>query len=140
MSFSIASTGKSNRRWLGNLDKFGAGDRGFWIEAFTGGRYTIDRVKHGNKPVHVPHLSVAVMGGIQPDRLQSLLMRGDDDGLASRFLMAWPEPQLPTRPTGAFDLGSRSSQPRTHSPDRSLPGLFVVLSDLRKIPTEYAIH
>lgn len=91
--------------WLGNLDKFGAGDRGFWIEAFTGGGYTIDRVKHGNKPVHVRHLSVAVMGGIQPDRLQSLLMRGDDDGLASRFLMTWPEPGLPIRPTGSFDMG-----------------------------------
>ena len=90
--------------WLGNLDKYGAGDRGFWIEAFTGGGYTIDRVKHGNKPVHVPHLSVAVMGGIQPDRLQSLLMRGDDDGLASRFLLTWPETGLPTRPTGGLDM------------------------------------
>ena len=91
--------------WLGNLDKYGAGDRGFWIEAYSGGDYIIDRVKHGNKPVHVPYLSVGVMGGIQPDKIDSALFRGDDDGLASRFLMAWPEPQLPTRPTGAFDLG-----------------------------------
>lgn len=90
--------------WIGNLDKFGAGDRGFWIEAFNGGSYAIDRVKHGNKPVRVPRLSVAILGGIQPDRLQSALMRGDDDGLASRFLMVWPEVGLPVRPTGSVDL------------------------------------
>ena len=28
--------------WLGNLDKYGSGDRGFWIEAFNGGAYSSD--------------------------------------------------------------------------------------------------
>ena len=89
--------------WLGNLEKFGPGDRAFWIEAYNGGGYAVDRVKHGNKPIRVPYLSVSVLGGIQPDSLQRLLVKGDDDGLAARFLMVWPEPTLPKRPRGTLD-------------------------------------
>ena len=40
-----------------------------------------------------------MVGGIQPDRLASLLLSGDDDGLPARFLMVWPEPIPPIRPT-----------------------------------------
>jgi hypothetical protein len=35
-------------------------------------------------------LSLGVLGGIQPDRIKPVL-RGTDDGLADRFLWAWPE-------------------------------------------------
>lgn len=84
--------------WLGGLDKYSAGDRGFWIEGYTGGGYTVDRVKYGNKPIRIPRLSISILGGIQPDRLQSLLLRGDDDGLPARFLMFWPNPTPLKRP------------------------------------------
>jgi hypothetical protein len=45
--------------------------------------------------VRVPFLSVGIVGGIQPDRLVSLLFTRDDDGMAARFLYAWPEPRRP---------------------------------------------
>ena len=85
--------------WLGNFDRYGGGgDRAFWSECYNGGSYAIDRMKHP-EPIRIQHLSVSVVGGIQPDRLASLLLSGDDDGLPARFLMVWPEPIPPTRPT-----------------------------------------
>jgi len=91
--------------WLGNMDKYGNGDRAFWIEAFGGRGYTVDRVKYGGDSIHIPFTTVSVVGGIQPDRLATLLMKGDDDGLASRFLMVWPNSVTPKRPTVGSDGG-----------------------------------
>jgi hypothetical protein len=69
-----------------------------------GGRaYTVDRVKTDGVPLKIPNLSIAVTGGIQPDKLSSLLLKGDDDGLAGRFLLVWPEPIPPKRPTDYSD-------------------------------------
>lgn len=86
--------------WLGNFDRYGGrgGDRAFWLEAYGGRPYVMERVKFEGKPVCIPHLSISVLGGIQPDRLQSMLMRGDDDGLTARFLWYWPERVPPRRP------------------------------------------
>jgi Protein of unknown function (DUF3987) len=86
--------------WLLNFDRYGrgGGERAFWLEAFGGRPYAIDRVKHGSDPLWIPHLSVSVLGGIQPDRLSSVLLTGDDDGLAARFLFIWPEPVGCRRP------------------------------------------
>lgn len=91
--------------WLGKMDKYGGsgGDRAFWLEAYGGRPYTIDRVKHFDEPLTVAHLTVAIVGGIQPDRLQSTLMAGDDDGLTSRFNFLWPDPVPPKRPKAVFD-------------------------------------
>jgi hypothetical protein len=55
------------------------------------------RVKHG-EPIRIPHLSLSIVGGIQPDKLTATLLTGDDDGMAARFLYCWPEPVLPKRP------------------------------------------
>jgi hypothetical protein len=77
--------------WLGAFDKYGGGgsDRAFWLEAFGGRPFLVDRVKH-KEPVRVPHLSIAVLGGIQPDKLPTII-GGAEDGFAARFLFAWPE-------------------------------------------------
>lgn len=86
--------------WLTNFNRYsGGGDRAFWVEAYGGRAYTVDRVKSDGEPLHIPALSIGVTGGIQPDRLNTLLMSGDDDGLASRFLLSWPRPVKPKRPT-----------------------------------------
>ena len=84
--------------WLGGFDRYGGkdGDRAFWIEAYGGRAYQIDRVKHP-KPIRIAHMHVALLGGIQPDPLSKLL-RSNDDGLAARFLWLWPEPIPPSRP------------------------------------------
>ena len=87
--------------WLLGFDRYSrGGERSFWIEAFGGRPFTIDRVKAGGS-LRIPRLSVSVFGGIQPDRLTSLLFSGDDDGLPSRFIWVWPDPLPPVRPTGA---------------------------------------
>jgi hypothetical protein len=39
----------------------------------------------------------------QPDRLNSLLVKGDDDGLLARFLVVFPDPVRISRPTNAID-------------------------------------
>lgn len=83
--------------WIGSFDRYsGGGDRAFWIEAYGGRSYTVDRVKHP-EPLHIPHLSVAIFGGMQPDRL-SALTNDADDGLLPRFLFAWPEKAPYRRP------------------------------------------
>lgn len=86
--------------WLGNFDRYGGkgGDRAFWIEAFGGRSYTVERVKHDGKPIQIDHLAVSVLGGIQPDRFESLMKSGDDDGLTARFLYVWPKRIPPKRP------------------------------------------
>lgn len=78
--------------FLGSFGRYSGNgaERAFWLEAYGGRPYKIDRVKHP-EPILVDYLSITVLGGIQPDRAQAV-MSGDDDGLASRFLYAWPDP------------------------------------------------
>jgi hypothetical protein len=90
--------------WLANMDRYsggGGGDRAFWLESYGGRSWTPDRVKDGNNGVSVPRLTWAILGCIQPDRLNSKLLQGDDDGLAARFLYIWPAaPKLIRAPDG----------------------------------------
>jgi hypothetical protein len=93
--------------WIAGMDRYGNGgsgtDRAFWLQSYDGGRWTCDRVKDGEDATDVPHLTWSIVGGIQPDRLASLLLAGDDDGLPARFIYTWPAPPagVPARPTGA---------------------------------------
>jgi hypothetical protein len=85
--------------WLLNFDRYaGGGERQFWIEAFGGRSYVIDRKQHSGNPVIIPHLAVSVAGGVQPDKLNSIFLGGDDDGLTARFLLCWPDRVQPRRP------------------------------------------
>ncbi len=85
--------------WIGALDKYGGagGDRAFYLESYGGRAYAVDRMKDP-EPIVVPSLTLSIMGGIQPDRLATLVLSGDDDGLAARFLYLWPERTPPKRP------------------------------------------
>src|SRR6202030_1955529 len=42
------------------------------------------------QPLHLPKFPVSVVGSVQPDRLAEAF-QGSDDGMAARFLYAWPE-------------------------------------------------
>jgi hypothetical protein len=79
--------------WLGNHDRYGGkgGDRAFFLEAWNGGAYVADRVKYHNRPVRIERTSLAILGGMQPDRLRQALA-GADDGLAARLAYVWPNP------------------------------------------------
>ncbi|MDF0603919.1 DUF3987 domain-containing protein, partial [Psychromarinibacter sp. C21-152] len=89
--------------WIGGMDRYnGGGDRPFWLEAYGGRAYCIDR-KSSPDPITVEHLTIAVIGSTQPDKLESLLVKADDDGLLARFLTVYPEPLPPVRPTVLLD-------------------------------------
>ncbi len=96
--------------WLEGMNQYkgkGGADRSFWLEAYNGNSYTVDRVKYGtNQPMWVPNLSISVVGGIQPDKLQKALLNDADDGLAARFLYTWPETVPPKRPKKQADNDS----------------------------------
>jgi hypothetical protein len=74
--------------WIGAMERYanarGPGaDRGFWLKAFDGGAYSVDRISRGE--TWIENLSVSLIGGIQPERLAQL--RGlTSDGLLQRFL------------------------------------------------------
>lgn len=89
--------------WLGSMDRYnGGGDRPFWLEAHGGRTYTVDR-KANPEPVIIDHLSIAILGGTQPDKLYSLLVKTEDDGLLPRFSVVAPDPPPLTRPAVLLD-------------------------------------
>jgi hypothetical protein len=83
--------------FFANMDRYraggsGGGDRGAWLRAFNGGRFTVDRVNRGSYAV--PNWSVCILGGIQPGPIQRIARDSADDGLLQRFLYAVPAGQL----------------------------------------------
>lgn len=113
--------------WLESFERYtGGSSRALWIEAFGARPYTIDRVKSGQ--TRIPALSVSIHGTTQPDRLVELL-RGADDGLASRFLWTWPDPIPPRRPSGRTDramLERAFGRLLTLAPDGDVPVMLPV--------------
>jgi hypothetical protein len=75
--------------WFQGFDRYAPGGRTQWLEAFGGRPFTIDR-KGADGPVTILFNGVSVLGGIQPDKLASIVLAGDDDGLAARFMWTWP--------------------------------------------------
>jgi hypothetical protein len=93
--------------WIAGMDRYNGGagsDRAFWLQAYGGRLWSPDRVKDGDAEISVAHLTWSIVGGIQPDRLASLMMAGDDDGLAARFLYTWPAQQRPKRPRDGLSV------------------------------------
>ncbi len=79
------------------MDKQGQeGSRAFYQQSYDGNQgYTFDRIMRGT--VHIPRVCLAMIGGIQPGRIQEYV-RGAvsggsaDDGLLQRFgLTVWPD-------------------------------------------------
>ncbi|WP_134682438.1 DUF3987 domain-containing protein [Paracoccus ravus] len=75
--------------WLLTMEaRNGGSDRAFWLEAYGGRSFTVERL--GRPPLTVGRLAIGALGGIQPDRLNDLLTKASDDGLLARFLPIWP--------------------------------------------------
>ena len=71
-----------------NMSRYSGGqDNEFWLEAWNGDSYTVERM--GRPPIVVDHLLVGVVGGLQPDKL-ARSFKGDLDGMYARLLFAWP--------------------------------------------------
>jgi hypothetical protein len=94
--------------WYGSLGRYSksGADRAFWVEAYGGRGFTVDR-KNTGLPIVVERLALGLFGGIQPDRLCEM-MESPDDGLLARFLWAWPNKVPARRPTQQADIGRAS--------------------------------
>ncbi len=83
--------------WFRSLDRDGREqDRTFFLETWNGkGGYTYDRIGRGT--LRIESLTVSILGGIQPARIQpyvrdALAGAGNDDGLIQRFqLLVYPD-------------------------------------------------
>ncbi|TCP98292.1 uncharacterized protein DUF3987 [Sphingomonas sp. PP-F2F-A104-K0414] len=89
--------------WLMSFERYSPGGREFWLEAFGGRHFTVDR-KSLKAPLFIEFNGVTVLGGIQPEKLSQCLLKSADDGLVARFLWAWPDPIRYQRPTGVADV------------------------------------
>ena len=75
--------------WFGGIEKYSGGkgsakDRSFWLTAFGGGEYAVNRVGRGS--FLIDNLSVSILGGVQPDPIRRIVGDATDDGLIQRFL------------------------------------------------------
>jgi Protein of unknown function (DUF3987) len=76
--------------WIDGMTSYNDAGRSFWVEAYGGRPYRVERQKYP-EPIVIARLAVAVYGGTQPAKL-AVLMREADDGLLGRMLWTWPEP------------------------------------------------
>lgn len=82
---------------LCSMDRQGQeGARAFYLQAYDGNQgYTVDRIGRGTR--HIPRACLAMLGGIQPGKVQSYVREAvaggsGDDGLLQRFgLAVWPD-------------------------------------------------
>ncbi|MEH3159823.1 MAG: DUF3987 domain-containing protein [Sphingomonas taxi] len=88
--------------WLMSFERYSPGGREFWLEAFGGRHFTVDR-KSLKAPLFIQFNGVTVLGGIQPEKLSDCLLKTADDGLVARFLWAWPDPIRYQRPRSLAD-------------------------------------
>jgi phage/plasmid primase-like uncharacterized protein len=75
--------------FFGGIEKYsgkggGAKDRGFWLQAYGGGEYAVDRVTRGRYLIEC--VSITMLGGVQPDPIRRIVAEASDDGLIQRFL------------------------------------------------------
>ena len=83
---------------LRSLDKEGQeGARAFYLQGYDGNQgYTFDRIMRGRN-LHISAVCIAMLGGIQPGKLQAYIRDAvdggaGDDGLLQRFgLLVWPD-------------------------------------------------
>jgi Protein of unknown function (DUF3987)/RepB DNA-primase N-terminal domain len=76
--------------WFGSMEKYSGGgrgaakDRGFWLQSWNGGPYTVNRVARG--VFRIENVSLSMLGGIQPDVIREIASNTYDDGLIQRLL------------------------------------------------------
>ena len=78
-----------------NMSRYSGGqDNEFWLEAWNGSSYLVERM--GRPPITVEHLLIGVVGGLQPNKLSRSFI-GDQDGMYARICFSWPS-EPPYRP------------------------------------------
>jgi hypothetical protein len=76
---------------LGNLTRYanGGSDGPFYLEGYNGGSFASER--KGSGSIYVSRLSLTLTGTIQPERLATLLLKTEEDGMLARFIPIFPE-------------------------------------------------
>ncbi len=74
--------------WFGAMEKYGSGkgaalDRSFWLRAFNGGEYCLNRIGRGT--TLIDNCSISLLGGIQPEPIRKVASSAVDDGLLQRM-------------------------------------------------------
>src|SRR5262249_19839545 len=113
--------------WFGSMDKYSgargaAKDRAFWLEAFNGAPYSVNRVGRG--AVFIENLSASLIGGIQPEPIRKLADESMDDGLLQRLLPIILKPAVEGRDEEASAVVSEYASliSRLHNIDNPLLG------------------
>lgn len=79
--------------WFQSLTKYRreGSDAAQWLELFNDGRFRVHRKTGTPRYVSVRGGNVSVCGSVQPEVLERCLANGNtENGLAGRFLLAWP--------------------------------------------------
>jgi Protein of unknown function (DUF3987) len=77
--------------FLANMDKYsqsGGSDRGAWLRAYNGGPFVVDRIGRGS--FVTKSWSSCLLGGIQPQPIQAIAGKADNDGMIQRFMFDVP--------------------------------------------------
>lgn len=81
--------------WVASMDAYRSGkgaDRQHYLSMWAAASIKIDRRSQPD-PIIVENPCLSIVGGIQPDKLPSLVERGDtDDGFLDRMLWSYPDP------------------------------------------------
>jgi hypothetical protein len=95
--------------WFGAMDKYSgkgaAKDRAFWLQAFNGGSYAINRIQRG--VIMIENLSISLLGGIQPDPMRTVAADSSDDGLMQRLIPILLAPGTPDKEPAKYGAGAR---------------------------------
>ncbi len=96
--------------FFGSMDKYSGGkgasaDRAFWLKAYNGGQYAINRVGRGTSLLD--NLSVSLLGGIQPEPIRKIAAEAQDDGLLQRMLPIILKPAVLGKDVPIPDVGGR---------------------------------
>ena len=74
--------------FFGSMERYngraGNSNRAFYLQAYNGGQYVLDRVGRG--PFRFENLSMCVLGGIQPDVMRNIAADSIEDGLIQRII------------------------------------------------------
>jgi hypothetical protein len=104
-----------------NMNRYSGGsDRHYWLQAYDGGSYKVERQSHS---IGVEQLLIGIVGGFQPDKI-SKAFDGDEDGMSGRFLFAW--------------LKTPEYRPLSNDVDEFEPGFVNAMTHLVRLPCEDA--
>ena len=124
--------------WLMGMQAYNPASRAFWLEAYGGRPYRVERRSHGKEPIEIARLAVSVYGGAQPERLFEL-SAGPDDGLFSRILDPVPF-QLGEKTPGvawAIECLDRLRELDLAPGDPPMPILMPLARDAQRLMVEF---